>query len=108
MTIGKLPVGGTFTKKSPRSRLSARSVLLPSAEVSTGHPHPPKTLFAGCAALRSALCTSQNCTLAGGNLSAQSTPRALVSLRLRSRFAGGKLPAQSLRSRFAGAENMIC
>ena len=43
MTIGKLPVGGTFTKKSPRSRLSARSVLLPSAEVSTGHPHPPKT-----------------------------------------------------------------
>ena len=25
---------------SPESRLPARSVLLPSAEVSTGHPHP--------------------------------------------------------------------
>ena len=35
-----------FEKKGyPPSRLSARSVLLPSAEVSTGHPHPlPKKL----------------------------------------------------------------
>ena len=27
-------------KKSPESHLSVRSVLLPLAEVSTGHPHP--------------------------------------------------------------------
>ena len=35
-----MPLNCTLLGSRTRSQLSLRSVLLPSAEVSTGHPHP--------------------------------------------------------------------
>ena len=44
INFASTPLGETLcleTKGYPPSRLPARSVLLPAAEMSTGHPHPP-------------------------------------------------------------------